>query len=690
MVDNNNDGFYETHELIGSETTILLDLKELIFIYDPDILQIPHGDGMTLPYLANRARKNQITEKFWLGRLEIAMKPRKRAPPQQFVTYGNIVIKEQVYYLPGRIHLDYDNSFLLYESDISGLIELSRMSSVPLERASRTSIGTILTGIELVINQDKKYRTLLPASQPNEETFKSSATLLSADNGGLTYEGHPGVHDRVWALDYTSMFPFIMLNNNIGSETILCGHEECLNVNVVPDIGYHICTKVTSVVKRTLELILGKRLLTKQLKQMDELSEELTTKYKRIDSAYKWVLVCAFGYLGFRSTRFGTIEAHQAVNAYSRNILRRSKEISRDFGFETVRGIVDSIFIRAKNIRDDTNEKVIEIQRTLTKEIGIPIDIEGKYNWVVFPHVRDFAEVAALNRYFGYYAHGEFKIRGIRSRQASVTELEVKFQAEVLEILKPAMSAQDFLELIPLTYKLLRKYRRMIVDEEVDILDLVFKIKSHVGAGNYQSKTVQALTVQQYSLAGYDIKAGQNMNYVVMDDRLRTAKRIMIEPQLKRELQFDPGKRIGYDKNYYVKVLKKALLEMVEAPQRQYFGRLLYDIEGEEQSLDQIFEIGNQSKDLELLSAPIDKSDQSIKIAKYPEGDYRSNKPVSLAEQHDYIEDAKRKKRKKKKAIEEYWEVDEEVETDQKVPSKNSMKKNGSKKTVRLLDSFFD
>lgn len=691
----------EPYELIGSEKQILLEFKELIDLHDPDIFQIPQGDKFTLNYLAYRAKRNRITNQFWMGRLDYPMYHRKQVAPQIFVTYGAIMTKEMVYYIPGRIHLDYDNSFILYEGDIDGLIDLSRMSATPMERTSRSSIGTTLTGIELVVNQDRKLRTLLPALVPNEEKFKSGASLLDADNGGLIYPGTPGIHDRVWALDFTSMYPFIMLNENIGSETILCEHDECLTKHLVPSIGYHICDKLESVVTRTMRIMLKKRILLKKLKQSEDISEEYRERYKKMDIDLKWILVCCFGYLGFRKTRFGTIESHQAVTAYARHILQQSMHIAREHGFILLCGITDSLFIRAKDPKDDTQEKIFQIQAAIERKIKIPIEIEGKFNWVVFCHVRNYPEVAALNRYFGYFDHGEMKIRGIRSRQSRVTNLEFEFQHKVLEILRPAMTPDQFLDLIPRCYAELRVYRDYIINEEVDVRDLLIKLKSHVGAGNYMSRTVQAIATDQYLDHGNDITAGQSMQYLVVDDRARDDTRVLIEPRLNRLLQFDPSANIKYDKQYYVKILDNALVELVEAPQMQYFGRLKYDIHGEEKTLDDIFEISGEMGEINYTTIRTDKNvedlgevfsmveeDTDKSKRKYEEGDYRSRSPVSIQEQREFVETAKKKQKTREKEIEKFWEVDAADGQEKKFLDKKTGKK--SKLKNMNLSSFFE
>lgn len=62
--------------------------------------------------------------------------------------------------------------------------------------------------------------------------------------------------------------------------------------------------------------------------------------------AIKWILVASFGYLGYRNSKFGKIEAYELVTYYARKTLRRALEIAQEIGIEVLHGIVDSLVIR--------------------------------------------------------------------------------------------------------------------------------------------------------------------------------------------------------------------------------------------------------------------------------------------------------------------------------------------------------
>ncbi|OLS18619.1 MAG: DNA polymerase, partial [Candidatus Heimdallarchaeota archaeon LC_2] len=278
---------------VSTEGQLLLKLVEYIKEHDIDIILLPLGDKFTMNYLAHRAKHNKISDRFVLGRLPQPQYARKDQKSQVWVTYGQILNKAAVMYLPGRIHLDYDNSFILYEGELAGVIDMTRMSATPMERTSRASIGTTLTGIEFVISQNTIPRTLVPENKVGGEQLKDSDLLLIADNGGLTYPAIAGVYDQVWAMDFTSLYPMIMMKHNVGSETVLCEHENCTDKNIVPELGYHICNMRECVVTKTMKLILSKRVTMKYMKKTLK-EKKRVDRYKGMDSALKWILVCCF------------------------------------------------------------------------------------------------------------------------------------------------------------------------------------------------------------------------------------------------------------------------------------------------------------------------------------------------------------------------------------------------------------
>src|SRR5208337_4421230 len=104
-----------------------------------------------------------------------------------------------------------------------------------------------------------------------------------------------------------------------------------------------------------------KRSLYKKLKR-DTINPAARLRYDQRQAALKWILVCSFGYLGFKNARFGKIDAHIATCAFSRQILRRAVEIAESRGFRLIHGIVDSMWLKKPGA---TPEQYEELCRTI-------------------------------------------------------------------------------------------------------------------------------------------------------------------------------------------------------------------------------------------------------------------------------------------------------------------------------------
>ena len=82
------------------------------------------------------------------------------------------------------------------------------------------------------------------------------------------------------------------------------------------------------------------------MKHTDQTPVQQTQRYKLQRDALKWLLVCCFGYTGYKNARFGKIEAHEAINAVARETLLVAKEMAEERGYEVLHALVDSLYVR--------------------------------------------------------------------------------------------------------------------------------------------------------------------------------------------------------------------------------------------------------------------------------------------------------------------------------------------------------
>ncbi|TLZ79718.1 MAG: hypothetical protein E6K07_03180 [Methanobacteriota archaeon] len=392
-------------EIDGDVETILKGIDAVVRSKDPDVLMTDGGDAFLMPYLA--AKASELGVKMQLGR-----------DPDRFVgvkaksyfTYGKIVYKPGQYILRGRLHLDRGH-FAFRESDFAGLAELSRLSTLTPQEQARLTPGTAFSAMQ--VNQAYHDGCLVVWKKNRPEDFKDAENLLRGDRGGFTFEPEVGVHEGLYELDFSSLYPSIMVKYNISAETLDCS---CCTTDglPVPELRYHLCTRRVGIVGRVLKPLIERRRYYKKMKKEPGPLQDI---YTGRDTILKWTLVTSFGYQGYKNARFGRIECHEAINAYARNILVRTMEIAESHGYEVVHGIVDSVWLRAKPNADP----IEKVREHIAGSIGLPIELEGRYKWIVFLPCKTTG-VGALNRYYGLFQDDEFKLRGIELRKHDTPE----------------------------------------------------------------------------------------------------------------------------------------------------------------------------------------------------------------------------------------------------------------------------
>lgn len=139
---------------------------------------------------------------------------------------------------------------------MEGLAELSRVCRIPLQLASRSTIGKCLSSLYFY-NAHKKD-ILIPWKPITSEIFKSFSDLLNADKGGFVFESKPGAYNKVAEFDFISLYPNIMLRKNVSSDTINCTCCKSETDNKVPELEhlYHLCKKRIGIVSLSLKTVL--------------------------------------------------------------------------------------------------------------------------------------------------------------------------------------------------------------------------------------------------------------------------------------------------------------------------------------------------------------------------------------------------------------------------------------------------
>jgi DNA polymerase-2 len=272
----------------GSEIDKLLNFVRAFNELDPDIVRTDGGDSFVFPYLARRASEHNALHRLILGREHLPLRVFE-VTGRSYFSYGRIYYRDTAARLMGRLHLDHSNSFMDADCGLDGLIEVARTCFISLQRASRSTIGTSMTSLQLY--HAVKRGILIPWNKSQPEDFKNGNHILLADRGGFVYEPKIGIHDCVGEVDFSSLYPAIMLKKNLSGETVNC---KCCAVSPdrIPEVDFHVCGRRQGIVPASLEVLLKKRAEYKRWRNESK-DPPTRTRYDQRQAALKWILVCS-------------------------------------------------------------------------------------------------------------------------------------------------------------------------------------------------------------------------------------------------------------------------------------------------------------------------------------------------------------------------------------------------------------
>ncbi len=272
----------------GDEIDKILTLVDFFKEEDPDIVFTEDGDSFLFPYLSRRAHELGISEKLVFGREASPVKVYE-VEGHSYFSYGKILYRQNATRLYGRLHIDQNNAFITKDCGLEGLVEISRTCIVPVQKASRATIGTNMTSLQFY--HAVKQEVLIPWNKNRAEDSNEGEDQPDADRGGFVYEPSADIHDEVGELDFTSLYPMTMLKENLSGETVAC---QCCPDSLlrIPELGYNICQRWQGIVPRSLDILLRKRALYKNTKK-ECLDPPLRERIEHCSGALKWILVCS-------------------------------------------------------------------------------------------------------------------------------------------------------------------------------------------------------------------------------------------------------------------------------------------------------------------------------------------------------------------------------------------------------------
>ena len=244
---------------------------------------------------------------------------------------------------------------------------------------------------------------------------------------------------------------------------------------------------------------------------------ELAALYQQRQTALKWMLVTCFGYLGYKNSRFGRIEAHEAVTAFGRDKLLTAKEICEARGYHILHGLTDCLWIEQG---DMTAGGLQDLCREVSEVTGVKLALEGVYRWLAFLPSRQNPERPVATRYFGVFEDGQVKARGLICRRRDTPPFVRRAQEALLA---SAGRGRGSSLIWPGSNRNWRNmaagFRQRLLEGGIDPQELVITRVLSQPLEEYRVDTPTALAVRQLQQAGITVRPGEKVRDVHRETR---------------------------------------------------------------------------------------------------------------------------------------------------------------------------
>jgi DNA polymerase, archaea type len=487
-----------TEVLRGTGRRVITDLFSLLEAIDPDVILMSQADlwmpkfrryarteGLIMPFSRNGKYRQMDSRSYW--------------------SYGRVEHKDAALIPDGRVLIDTDQSFVYREGGLDGVFMAARLSGLSPNLASRFTPGTLISSYE--VYEAVRRGIVVPFRKADIEKVRKFSDLQSKDRGGMMFQPMAGVYGDVYEIDFTSMYPSIIVNSNLSPETL----GQTGRMGFLPSV---------------LDPLVSLRKETKKKKKDGP-------RYAGIDSMLKWMLVTCFGYTGYKNAKFGRIEVHEAITRRSREILMQTKDIAELMGFTVLHGIVDCLWVQGTAVDDLCNK--------VNRKTGLSPENEH-FDWIVFLPLND--GFGAYNRYYGRLSDGSVKVRGIAARRHDTPEYIRTMQMEMLSIMAAARMPADLTRVREPVYQVYCH----AVSNLPHAAPLTLAISRRISRTMYAHRCIEGAAVQAYRDAGLEIAPGMKISYVVRD-----ARTYRVDPEWAAE---------RFDLAYYRGLLEKAWKEI--------------------------------------------------------------------------------------------------------------------------------
>lgn len=369
-------------ETLETEKDMLKRFVEIIKEENPDLLVGYNSDNFDLPYIKKRA--DVLKVKLKLGIDNSSIRFMKRGFNNAGVIKGRVHVDlyllirqymrlerytlERVYeelFDEEKIDVPGDKIYQYWDSDDERLEELfdysmddaisttkigdkitpltiaqSRLVGQPLFDIARMTTGQMIEWYLMLKAYEKN--NIVPNKPSNNEY--NERRMAKRNEGGYVKEPEKGLFEHIAYLDFKSLYPTIIIAQNISPDTITDGeglsedeYYEC------PENGYKFRKEPKGFIPSIIGNILDERQKIKKLMKEESVPEQKKA-YDFEQQGLKRLANSMYGVYGYSRFRWYKNECGAAITAWGREYIKDAMKKSEEYGFKPIYADTDGFY----------------------------------------------------------------------------------------------------------------------------------------------------------------------------------------------------------------------------------------------------------------------------------------------------------------------------------------------------------
>src|SRR2546425_1611155 len=375
-----------------------------------------------------------------------------------------------------------ENVLKIGEEAIDYIIQISALSGLPPDQVIAAAVGFRVDNY-LMMETHNLGQLIPPRTEQPIIPYK----------GAIVLETKCGLHDNVASLDFSSMYPSLMIKYNISPDTLVTGKER-EDVFEVPEVKHRFRKNPSGFYRIVLTKLIDARETTKAELKRTAKSDLRYPLLKAREKAVKVMTNAVYGYAGWAGARWYSKEVAESAAALGRETINRAISLAKSLGLIVFYGDTDSLFV-------NYDEKLVQkFQAEIDRQLGLEINLSEVYKRILFTE--------AKKKYAGLRTDGQIDVVGLEAVRGDWSNLARDVQNTVLRmVLEDANASRATAYVLNLTSNL--KSKKLPLSSFI-----IWKtLTKPVGA--YEVNAPHVEVAKKMAKDGWPVTAGDKVGFVI-------------------------------------------------------------------------------------------------------------------------------------------------------------------------------